>query len=135
MKTFAFLLSTFYFLYLFTACEKNDDVPQEQDALVGVWQLTRITGGFAGNGYPADFTEVEFKNDGTYRINNHNEAKGEGTYTLTNTDKWTLKLLPNDTINIGFEEFAKEVVFEKDKLILSDPCCDLFQYEFGKDEN
>lgn len=135
MKTFSFLLCALSLSLFFAACDNNEDEQNEQDAIVGIWNLTRITGGFAGNGYPADFTEVEFKNNGSYRINNHDEAKGEGSYTLTNNDKWTLKLVPNDTLNIGFEEFVKDVVFEKDKLILSDPCCDLFQYEFNKAGN
>ncbi|MFN7119533.1 MAG: hypothetical protein ACK4TA_22245 [Saprospiraceae bacterium] len=135
MKTRFFLLSALSLLLFFTSCENTDDEANVNDDIVGVWNLTRITGGFAGTGYQADFTEVEFKDNGTYRINNHDEAKGEGTYSFTNNDKLILKMVPSDSIKIGFEEYAKEVTFERDKLILSDPCCDLFQYEFGKAGN
>lgn len=135
MKTFAFLFTVSALLLVFSACEQDDNDQNEQAKIVGIWELTRITGGFAGSGYPADFTTVEFKNNGTYRINNHDEAKGEGTYSLFNNDQLELKLVPSDSINIGFEEYAKAVVFDKEKLILSDPCCDLFQYEFGPDGN
>lgn len=134
MKTITFLLAL-CFLFTFSACDNEDNDRSEASELVGIWKLTRITGGFSGQGYPADFTDVEFKSNGTYRINNHDEAKGEGTYSLENNDHLVLKLTPSDSIKIGFEEYAKDVVFEKDKLILSDPCCDLFQYEFGEDEN
>lgn len=139
MKTISFLLLAITSLFGFSACGDNDDNAQNQDEqIVGVWKLTRITGGFSGQGYPADFTDVEFKNNGTYRINNQDEAKGEGTYSLDsleNHNGLVLQLFPSDSIKIGFEEYAKDVVFDKENLILSDPCCDLFQYEFGPDGN
>ncbi len=137
MKTIFFLLSAFSLFVMVSACgDQNDPEENQQEPIVGVWYLTQITGGFAGHGYPAEFTNVEFKSNGTYRINNHDEAKGEGTYSLDSMDNdLILKLVPSDSIHIGFEEYAKTVVLEKDKLILSDPCCDLFQYTFGTDGN
>lgn len=139
MKTISFLLSAFSLFVMVSACgDQNDPEGTQQEPIVGVWKLIQITGGFAGHGYPADFTDVEFKSNGTYRINNHDEAKGEGTYSLDsleNNEGLILKLVPSDSVKIGFEEYAKTVIFDKDKLILSDPCCDLFQYEFGPDGN
>ena len=83
MKTIFFLLSAFSLFVMVSACgDQNDPEENQQEPIVGVWYLTQITGGFAGHGYPAEFTNVEFKSNGTYRINNHDEAKGEGTYSL-----------------------------------------------------
>lgn len=137
MKTISFLVTAFCLLFISASCDDNDNEPRnEQNKIVGSWNLTRITGGFAGTGYPADFTDVEFKSNGTYRINNQDEAKGDGTYNLVNeTDNLILKLVPSDSVKIGFEQYDKTVTFDKEKLILSDPCCDLYTYEFGSDEN
>jgi len=132
MRTIYFLFTAL--LFTISACDGIADVPIQQSKLVGFWKLIRITGGFSGQGYPADFTNVEFKNNNTYRVNNQDEAKGEGTYTLTTTgDKLTLTLTPNDATKIGFEEYEKDVVFDGAQLFLNDPCCDLFSYEFGKE--
>lgn len=134
MKTIPFFAAIFCLLFAMASCQ-DDAQTDSREELVGVWKLTRITGGFAGTGYPADFTHIEFKDNGTYRINNQDELKGEGSYSLTNNDKLIVKFVPADSMRISFEEYAKEVTFDKDNLILSDPCCDLFQYEFGEDGN
>ena len=136
MKTIQVLFIALLALMALPACDGDDTEKNSQDDLVGVWLLEQITGGIAGTGYPADFTEVEFKSNGTYRINNNDEAKGEGTYTLTTEeDDLVLRLTSSDSTKIGFEEHDKTVIFEREKLILADPCCDLFEYTFGADEN
>lgn len=136
MKTVKFLLLALGLVSVWQSCDNEKTEKDLRDDLIGLWKLESITGGFAGMGYEADFTDVEFKSNGTYRINNHDEAKGEGTYTLdTIEDKITLRLTPSDATRIGFEEHEKTVTFDRAKLILSDPCCDLFQYNFGKESN
>lgn len=129
-----YFLGTLLVMTVFISCDnKSNEQKDAKDDLVGVWNLQSITGGFAGTGYPANFTDVEFKSNNTYRINNQDEAKGEGSYSLTTVDdQLMLQMTPNDTTKIGFEEHEKTVVYDGDKLILSDPCCDLFQYEFTK---
>ncbi len=136
MKTFNFYFTALVLLLLFQSCTKDDAEKNHQDDLVGLWKLESITGGFAGTGYEADFTDVEFKSNGTYRINNHDEAKGEGNYTLDTIEgKVILRLTSSDATKITFENEEKTVTFDREKLILSDPCCDLFQYTFGKESN
>ena len=133
MKAIYVFLAAFVMAGISQSCNDKDDAQKDQrDELVGVWQLLDITGGFSGGGYEADFTDVEFKSNGTYRINNHDEARGEGTYELTTIEEdLMLRLTPNDATKIGFEEHEKTVTFDAGKLFLSDPCCDLFTYEFG----
>lgn len=136
MKTIQVLFIALLALMALSACDGDKNEKDPQDDLVGIWYLQTITGGIAGTGYPADFTEVEFKSNGTYRINNHDEAKGEGTYTLTTEEgDLILRLTSSDATKIGFEEHDKTVVFDREKLILADPCCDLFEYTFGDEEN
>lgn len=136
MKTFRFLLAALSFFIVLQSCDNEKPEKDLRDELVGFWKLESITGGFAGTGYEADFTDVEFKSNGTYRINNHDEAKGEGTFTLDTIEgKVILRLNSSDATKITFENEEKTVTFDREKLILSDPCCDLFQYTFGKESN
>lgn len=136
MKTSLFFIAAVSLLFLAVSCGENDTEKNQQDQLVGVWKLSQITGGFAGHGYPADFTTVEFKNNNQYLIENQDTVKGTGIYRLEKIeDKLTLQLTSSDASLIGFEQYPKEVIFDKEKLYLSDPCCDLFVYEFGQDGN
>lgn len=136
MKTISFLFTVASFLLIFVACDNEDDTQTDDNQIIGTWNLTRITGGITGKGYPANFTDVEFRSNGTYRINNQDEAKGLGNYTLTrDSNEVALKLVSSDSVKIMFEEYTKTVTFGKEKLVLSDPCCDLFVYEFTKDSN
>ncbi len=136
MKTVKLFLLAVSLLLVFQNCDNENAEKDVQNDLLGLWKLESITGGIAGTGYQADFTDVEFRNNGTYRLNNHDEAKGDGTFTLNTIEgKLILRLTSNDTLKIAFEEHEKTVTFDREKLILSDPCCDLFQYTFGKESN
>jgi hypothetical protein len=137
MKTIFVAIVTFSLLCVLASCEENDQPNPDREQLVGIWKLDRITGGITGSGYPPDFTEVEFKNSGIYRVYNQDTTKAAGTYDLTTeAAKRILRLTPNDSTRITFEFEEKEVTFQKsDTLLLSDPCCDLFQYEFSRKTN
>ncbi len=73
----------------------------------------------------------------TYRRLQNDTLRYQGTYELQEKDgKTYIDFKVGSTpSNSPFEDQDKEVVFEKDKLILSDPCCDLYQYEFSKAKN
>ncbi len=134
MRTSIFLLLGLFFIS--QACERENLAKDMDSDLLGLWMLESITGGFTGAGHQVDFTDVEFRQDGSYRINNHDEAKGEGRFTLnTFEDKLVLRLSSRDSLKIPFEEHEKTVILNREKLILNDPCCDLYQYTFKKDLN
>mgnify|MGYP005842678471 CR=1 FL=1 len=134
MKTTSFLLTVFTLLLVLPSCDNSRRERETQHDLIGFWTLESITGGLIGTGHAADFTDLEFKSNGTYRLNNHDEAKGEGRYTLSTVDgEIILRFSPNNAENIGFEVQNKTVRLSQDTLILSDPCCDLFEYRFSRD--
>ncbi|MFN7119532.1 MAG: hypothetical protein ACK4TA_22240 [Saprospiraceae bacterium] len=136
MKIFSLFLSALAALIVLPACVENDVNKDEKDRLVGFWKINRISGGITGSGYPADFTAVQFHPDGTYTILDNDDVVGEGTYALVKEqDKLILRILPNDPINLIFESPEKEIVFASDKLLIRDPCCDFYEYEFLKDIN
>lgn len=136
MKTTAFLFTALLLFFTTTACEKEETDQNQSEEIIGSWKLTRITGGITGMGYSANFTDIEFKQNGIYSIHNNQALKGEGIYSLSqDSNELTLKLVPNDSVKITFEEHTKTVKLDKEKLILSDPCCDLFEYEFNNDSN
>ncbi|MDX2070366.1 MAG: hypothetical protein SFV55_18210 [Haliscomenobacter sp.] len=121
----------------FWACDQKDDASPDQNEVVGKWKLEDISGGFAGNGYNADWNYLELKADLTYRRLQNDSLRYQGTYALQMKDGKTFVDFKPSAVpsNAPFEDQDKEVVLEKNKLILSDPCCDLFQYEFSKAKN
>ncbi|MBK9489190.1 MAG: hypothetical protein IPO07_10610 [Haliscomenobacter sp.] len=119
------------------ACDSKDDAKPDQSKVEGKWKLESISGGFAGNGYTADWNYLEMNANKTYRRLQNDTLRYQGTYELQEKDGKTyidFKVGATPS-NSPFEDQDKEVVFEKDKLILSDPCCDLYQYEFSKAKN
>ena len=121
----------------FWACDQKDDASPDQNELVGKWKLEDISGGFAGSGYNADWNYLELKSDLTYRRLQNDTLRYQGTYAIQEKDGKTFIDFKSSPAlsNSPFEDQEKEAVFEKDQLTLSDPCCDLFQYEFSKAKN
>lgn len=119
------------------ACDQKDDATPEQNEIVGKWKLDRISGGFTGGGYTADWNTLEMNANLTYRRLQNDTLRYEGTYVLQDKDgKTVIDFKPSATpSNAPFEDQDKEVTLEKGKLILNDPCCDLYQYEFSKSNN
>ncbi len=132
MKIFFLFLATWF---VFSACVAPEYVKNQQENLFGFWKVNRISGGITGSGYPADFTTLQFHNNGTYTIYNHDALIGDGIFQLVNeNNKWMLKISPNDAMNLVFESLDKEIIFERDKLLIRDACCDFYEYEFVKDK-
>lgn len=121
----------------FWACDQKDDASPDQNEVVGKWKLEDISGGFAGNGYNADWNYLELKADLTYRRLQNDSLRYQGTYELQKKDGKTFIDFKQSATpgNSPFDFVQKEVLLEKDKFILSDPCCDMFQYEFSKTKN
>ncbi len=119
------------------ACEGNDD-PQAQNQLVGKWKLEKISGGIIGSGYKANWNSIDVKNDLTYRRFNGDTLKFSSTYKFQTKDGKEEVIFaekPGDKINQIFESQHKRFKLEKGRLILEDPCCDLYLYEFSKVSN
>lgn len=124
-------------LATFWACDQKDDASPDQNEVVGKWKLEDISGGFSGSGYNADWNYLELKADLTYRRLQNDTLRYQGTYALQKKDGKTFIDFKQSATpsNAPFEGQDKEVLLEKDKFILNDPCCDLFNYEFSKAKN
>ncbi len=115
------------------SCEKSSD-QEESNGLSGTWNLVAITGGIAGNGYQAKFDAIHF-DQGSFDLLKNKSKIFTGTYTLTaaaDTFKITSTATDADPF-LNIQE--KKIGYDKGNLILSEPCCDLYSYEFSKSSN
>ena len=119
-------------IFAFTSCEKSSDNPENK--LIGTWHLAKVSGGFSGAGYVAKFDQLKFS------ATNMEMAKGS---SILDTRSYSINA-SNDTLRFATEnaqadaflfQGTKKIEFTKDKIILSDPCCDLYNYEFDKTNN
>lgn len=121
-----------------SSCSKDDTLQQEMNRLRGTWELKSITGGIAGTGYDANFDKLMMNNENHYSLLADGNSVQEGSYTLTiENDNLVIRFQPDAEDNITFDEFEKSVQWENNdrKLILSEPCCDLFVYIFERIQN
>jgi hypothetical protein len=116
------------------ACDDSDNPTPDQNEVQGKWKLESISGGFTGSGYKADWNQLELKSDLSYRRLKNDTLRFQGTYAIQQKDGKTY-LNFKASANSIFEDHDKEVVLEKEKFILRDPCCDLFEYTFAKQRN
>lgn len=122
-------------LFALSACSKDDALQQEMNRLRGTWELKDITGGIAGTGYDANFTHLFMANNNRYELLADDQAVQEGSYTLKiEEDKLVIQFQADAADNVPFDEFEKSVEWQDNdrKLILSEPCCDLFVYNFER---
>ena len=116
-----------------TACEKSSD-NQENNELIGTWDLIKVTGGFSGAGYPAKFDALRIKTS-EFELLKAKSSIYSGAYTLkpiTGTpDSFKITSSVQPIID-GFSNYDKTISLSKDNLVLSDPCCDLYTYEFTR---
>ncbi len=119
-------------IFAFTSCEKSSDNPENK--LIGTWHLAKVSGGFSGAGYVAKFDQLKFS------ATKMEMAKGS---SILDTRSYSINA-SNDTLRFATEnaqadaflfQGTKKIEFTKDKMILSDPCCDLYNYEFDKTNN
>ena len=122
-------------LFVMSACSKEDALQQEMNRLRGTWELQNITGGIAGTGYDANFNQLYITNNNRYQLLSDNQAVQEGSYTLKiEDDQLVIRFEADATDNIAFDEFEKSVEWQDSnrKMRLSEPCCDLFVYDFER---
>ncbi len=125
------------FLTILTfACSKSNDT-QTTNPLSGTWNLVSVTGGIAGKGYPANFDAIKF-DDQSFDLVKSKSSIYKGTYSTTpdqvNPTAFNITS-SEESADYFLLRKTKTIHFEKDKLILSDPCCDLYNYEFTKSLN
>lgn len=123
-------------VFTLSACSKDNEFTLEKDSLEGFWLLTDVTGGIAGTGYEVNFDHLQINNGETYSLMVHDSFIQEGTYELSiEDDQLLIRFIPNKVDTIVFDDFEKTIIFsEQDsKLTLTDPCCDLFVYNFEKE--
>jgi len=119
-------------IFAITSCEKSTDNPENK--LIGTWHLAKVTGGITGGGYVAKFDQLQFS--GTkMEMSKGSSILDSRTYTISATND-TLQFNTANPQADGFlNHGTKKIEFLKDKMVLSDPCCDLFNYEFDKTNN
>jgi len=115
-------------------CEKGDG-ENNSNPYVGEWELISVTGGFAGNGWDADFNTLVLKDDANYRISQNDTLVATGTYLLYDKsgEDWIAFTTVHDGPPHIFENEDKMIGFSiEGTLVLAEPCCDMYQYEFRK---
>ena len=119
-----------------TSCEKSS-VTEEATGIKGTWSLIEVSGGLAGHGYPAKFDALRI-NESTFDLLKNKSSIFTGDYTLVPTtaspDSFKITSAPTNAdffLNIP----AKKIEFVKGNLILTEPCCDLYTYEFSREVN
>jgi hypothetical protein len=134
-KPKAFILLIALLSFSFLQCEKGDGNEKSNNPYTGEWELLSISGGFAGNGYTADFSILYLGGDATYWIGDSNGKIAEGTYEVyqKENEDWIRFDSDNSQNQHIFETQDKMISFDvEEKMFLTEPCCDLYQYEFKK---
>ncbi len=118
-----------------TACDKSSD-PQDSNALIGTWVLIKVSGGLTGGGYVAKFDALRIE-ETKFDLLNAKSSIYTSTYSLvlSNGIPDTFKITNKLHLVDGFTSHYKKITLDKDSLVLSDPCCDLFTYEFTRSKN
>ncbi|MEP7322274.1 MAG: hypothetical protein ABI761_10155 [Saprospiraceae bacterium] len=118
------------------SCEKSA-VTDDATGFKGTWNLLAVTGGLAGQGYPAKFDAMRI-NETTFDLLKDKSVIFTGDYTLVpstaQADSFKITSTPTAAdffLNIS----AKKIELNKDNLVLTEPCCDLFTYEFSRSVN
>ena len=128
--TSIFLLSTI----VFTSCEKST-VAEDTTGIKGTWNLVSITGGITGQGYTAKFDAIKINNN-TFDLLKTKAVIYTGNYVLTPSiaqpDSFKITSAPTSADFIINVSTKKIDIIKNDKLVLSEPCCDLYTYEFSR---
>ena len=103
------------------------------EKITGKWELKAISGGFTGIGEKIQFkTVLEIFNSNQYAIYRNDIRVESGTYALRKGILGSkIKLESEET---SFDQVltkeSKTINVENSRLILMDPCCDMFTYHF-----
>lgn len=119
-------------IFAFTSCEKSTDNPENK--LIGTWHLAKVTGGFSGAGYAAKFDQLKFSAT-QMEMSKGSTILDSRSYTLSASNDTLQFNITNPQADGFLNQGVKRIEFSKDKMVLSDPCCDLYTYEFDKTNN
>lgn len=110
----------------------SDPINQKFQNIYRKWEVIRITGGITGAGFKPEFNLITFKKNGIYCLSQEDTLKEYGNIRIERQDSMLiLKFIPEKIGKNYFSYVEKTVnLSHKDTLILVDPCCDLFVYEF-----
>ena len=113
---------------------------QEQAALNGKWQWVRSTGSIAGITVTPQNSgrtmEIEFTSDKVFNKYVDNQLVYTSPYTVQLKDSiiqyTTLALF--ESVGLGFDHQVEQQfsIIDKSTLLLLDPCCDNFTFEFRR---
>ena len=123
--------------FILSSCGEEMVVNQENEKLEGYWLLTEITGGFAGNGYKANFDHLQINKGQQYSLMVQDAVIQEGNYQLKEEeDQLFIQFIPNASDTIPFDNEEKRIILndEGNILTLMEPCCDLYNYSFLKED-
>lgn len=116
----------------------KDILVQEFDKIYGTWQVIGTSGGFAANGYKADFDYLVLKPNLIFGIIRNDSLITSGKIEIkTQTDSELLVNFISDTdplkVKIQMvQDPEKYVLIHGDTLDLNAPCCDRFNTHFKK---
>ena len=118
------------------SCEKSPDT-ENPTGLQGTWNLIAISGGIAGHGYQAKFDALKI-NASTFDLLKSKAVIYSGNYVVTPTTAQpdSFKITSAPTVAEFFPNITtKKIDFVKGNLVLTEPCCDLYTYEFSRAVN
>jgi hypothetical protein len=115
------------------SCAREEDL-QTEDLLPGRWKLGWVTGGITGKGYTPAFNLLRFTDASHYELWQNDVFQSGGTYSLyvKEGEDWVRFQTENGSAQ-PLEDGDKKVQVDRSHLILSDPCCDRYEYHFNKE--
>ena len=142
MKTKNLFLMILFIVFL--SCEKHEE-NSSSNPIVGYWELVKISGGFSGKIWtPDECAYLNIKSDSSFGFYNATGRLAVGTITTetdSNNDVWywfnidSTKSSFDAPLPMSTTEPKRATLYDANHshcLSLSDPCCDMFQYDFEK---
>ncbi|MBO7593849.1 MAG: hypothetical protein J6T12_02680 [Salinivirgaceae bacterium] len=127
------------------SCEKhegNSSTPESAIEIAGDWEIVSISGGITGRAIVSSyFKYLSIKLNGEFCFSNDTAILAIGTIKTeidSRNDIWyyfnvdSTKYLPIVPLPTNFPKTVLQI--DSEKLVLADPCCDLYSYIFVKKE-
>lgn len=124
-----FLILAFLTLIFFN-CEK-EHLHKDNLSIYGTWIIRTISGGFSGGGYPLDFDYLEINQNNTFSIFRKDTIAYYGNIEIEGQlpDDMTIRFISESDNNRFFLDI-KHVKLRPDSLVLTEDCCDSYNYHF-----
>lgn len=108
-------------------------------SIYGKWKIERITGGLSGSGLDPDFDYLFIEKIGIYKIVADKTVTEYGKIVIGKQTETELQIaflsneVTGETPPQNYNTLLyKTVTLIDNKLILDDPCCDLFTYQYSR---